>query len=47
MVKTFDPRDVVNTKTNIEPAKMNKRSANVDFLFRRTARDLRRIRRAL
>jgi len=47
MAKTFDPRDVVNTKTVIEPAKMNKRTANVDFLYRRTARDLRRARRAL
>ncbi|MEE9273628.1 MAG: hypothetical protein V3U57_10240 [Robiginitomaculum sp.] len=47
MAKHFNPADVISTKTNISIMPVAKRSANIGFLNRRTARSLRRARRAL
>ncbi len=47
MAKVFHPGDVISVKTKINPAKVNKPTANFGFLARRVARAQRRERRAL
>ncbi len=47
MAKHFNPSDVASVKTNISMAPAVKPSMQIDFLVRRTARNMRRDRRAL